>query len=357
MRIALIAPLVESVPPALYGGTERVVSVLTEELVRRGHDVTLFASGDSQTNARLVPGCPQGLRLMGVTDATAHTERQIEHAYAMSGEFDLVHNHADWLAFPYAEAATVPTVTTLHGRLDLPEVQVHYRDYTNQRVVSISASQQTPLPQANWVGTVYNGIDLTHFRYRERPGDYLVFLGRISPEKRPDRAIEIAVRAGMPLVIAAKVDPADREYYEAKIAPLIRNNPTVDYVGEVNEREKNELLGGAYAYLFPIDWPEPFGLTMVEAMATGTPVIAMRQGSVPELVADGVSGYVCDSVDEMVEAVTTAGSLRRADCRAHVERRFSAEAMAAGYERVYGAVLADDPPQRASEAAATITAA
>ncbi len=357
MRIAMIAPLVEAVPPPLYGGTERVVSALAEELVQRGHDVTLFASGDSQTSARLVPCSPQGLRLMGVRDATPFTERQLDLAYSMEDEFDIIHNHVDWAAFSHARRAKAPTVSTMHGRLDIPELNAHYRDFPEQPLVSISDSQRAPLPDANWLATVYNGIDLAHFRYRERPGEYLVFLGRICPEKRPDRAIEIALRSDMPLVIAAKVDPVDRDYYEEEIAPLIRSYPTVEYIGEVNEREKDELLGNAYAYLFPIDWPEPFGLTMVEAMATGTPVIAMRYGSVLEVIADGVTGVVCDSVDEMVEGVAFVANLRRADCRAHAERRFSAQAMADGYERAYAALLAGDAPMSAAEAAAATAAA
>lgn len=345
MRIALVAPLIEAVPPLLYGGTERVVSVLTEELVRRGHDVTLFASGDSRTSARLVPCSPRGLRLdPEVRDHVAYTVLELGQVYARAREFDIIHNHTDYLAFPFARLTSTPTVTTTHGRLDLPEVQQLYRGFPEQRLVSISNAQRAPLPDANWAATVYNGIDLDHFRFRPEPGDYLVFLGRISPEKRPDRAIEIARDVGMPLVIAAKVDPVDRAYYEQAIAPLIRSSSLVEYVGEVDERAKDELLGGACAYLFPIDWPEPFGLTMVEAMATGTPVVAYRAGAVPEVVVDGVTGFIRDTMRDLIDAVERVPDLDRRACRAHVERMFSPTAMATGYERVYERVLADTGP-------------
>lgn len=336
MRIAMVAPLIEAVPPALYGGTERVVSGLTEELVRRGHRVTLFASGDSQTSAELVACCPRGLRLDNtVRDSVAYTLIELEEVYRRAAEFDVIHNHVDYLAFPFARFAPTPTVTTTHGRLDLPEVRQLYARYAEQALVSISRDQRRYLPAQRWVGTVHNGIDLTHFHFQPTAGDYLVFLGRISPEKRPDRAIEIARAVGMRLVIAAKVDKADRDYYEQVIAPMIRSCPLVEYIGEVNEREKDVLLGGAYAYLFPIDWPEPFGLTMVEAMATGTPVIAFRAGSVPEVVIDGVTGFICDSMDAMIDAVSRVTSIDRAACRAHVERSFSTMAMAEGYLHVY----------------------
>jgi glycosyltransferase involved in cell wall biosynthesis len=295
LRIAVMAPLAESVPPKLYGGTERVVWLITEELVRRGHDVTLFASGDSQTTATLVPICPTGLRLdPEVKDYAAYTLVALSEAYSLAQEFDILHNHTDYLAFGMARLTDTPTVTTTHGRLDLQEVRRFYRLFPEQRLVSISHDQRKWLPEANWVGTVHNGIAIDHFHLRKTPGDYLVFLGRISPEKRPDRAIEIARDVGMKLVIAAKVDSVDQAYYDAAIAPLIRaNSGLIEYIGEVNEHEKDEVLGNAYAYLFPIDWPEPFGLTMVEAMATGTPVIASRNGSVPEIVRDGETGFVC----------------------------------------------------------------
>jgi glycosyltransferase involved in cell wall biosynthesis len=258
--------------------------------------------------------------------------------YARAGEFDLIHNHEDYFAFPFARLAATPTLSTAHGRLDLPEVQRVYRLFPEQPLVSVSDAQRSALPGLNWVGTVYNGIDLDAFHFRPDPGDYLVFLGRISPEKRPDRAIEIARDVGMRLVIAAKVDPADEAYWQHAIRPLLKTSPLIEYVGEVDERGKDQILGGAYAYLFPIDWPEPFGLTMAESMATGTPVIAYRAGAVPEVVADGVTGFVCDTVREMTDAVGQVGRLDRAACRRHVERRFSARAMADGYERAYAQV-------------------
>jgi glycosyltransferase involved in cell wall biosynthesis len=336
----MVAPIAESVPPVLYGGTERVVSVLTEELVRRGHDVTLFASGDSQTAATLVPCSRIGLRLdPDVRDYVAYTLIELSEVYGRAAQFDLIHNHVDYLAFPFARLTGAATITTAHGRLDLTEVQRLYRVFPEVPLISISDDQRTHLPEANWAATIPNGIDLSGFHYRPERGDYLVFLGRISPEKRPDRAIEIARDAGMKLIIAAKIDPVDRQYFEHAIEPLIRHNPNVEFIGEVDERGKDELLGGAYAYLFPIDWPEPFGLTMVESMATGTPVIAYRAGSVPEVVVNGVTGFVCDTVTAMVQAVERVPELNRADCRRHVERHFSSTTMADRYEQVYAARL------------------
>jgi glycosyltransferase involved in cell wall biosynthesis len=340
VRIAIAAPMMESIPPPLYGGTERVVSTLTEELVRRGHHVTLFASGDSRTSASLVACAPRGLRLDPTAgDMMACARMELSEVYRRAGDFDLIHNHIDYSAFPFARLSRTPTVTTAHGRLDLAHIRPEYARFPEQRLISISDSQRGPLPSANWVRTVYNGIDLKHFHFQATGGDYMVFLGRISPEKRPDRAIEIAREVGMRLVIAAKVDPLDQAYYDTTIAPLIRDCPLVEYVGEVNEAEKDALLGGAYAYLFPIDWPEPFGLTMVEAMATGTPVVAYRAGSVPEVIVDGVTGIICDSFRAMVDAVPRISSLDRRACRQHVARWFSAEAMAEGYEQAYAAVL------------------
>ena len=343
LRIAMVAPLAESVPPSLYGGTERVVSVLTEELVRRGHEVTLFASGDSVTSANLVPCSPRGLRLdQEVRDTVAYTMVQLGLVYDQASDFDLIHNHVDYFAFPFARLRATPTVTTTHGRLDLAEVRRLYEHFHEQVLASISHVQRGPLPGSNWLANVYNGIDLINFHYQPIGGDYLVFLGRISPEKRPDRAIEMARDLGVPLVIAAKVDPLDQAYYEHAIAPLIKGCPLVDYIGEVNEQEKDKLLGGAYAYLFPIDWPEPFGLTMVEAMATGTPVIAYRAGSVPEVVADGTTGYICDTFRQMLGAVARVGAIDRGACRARVEAMFSAEVMADAYEAAYRALLHAD---------------
>lgn len=344
LRIAIVAPLAEAVPPPLYGGTERVVSVLTEELVRRGHHVTLFASGDSSTSAHLEPCCPRGLRLdPEVRDTVAYTMFQLGDVYQRAHEFDVIHNHVDYFAFPFARLTGVPTVTTAHGRLDLTEVQRVYQLFPEHDLISISDAQRVPLPDANWLATVSNGINLSHFHFNPTGGDYLVFLGRINPEKRPDRAIEIARDLGIRLMIAAKIDTVDQAYYEHTIAPLIRDSSLIEFVGEVNEQEKDTLLGGAYAYLFPIDWPEPFGLTMVEAMATGTPVVAYRAGSVPEIVVDGVTGFICDTFNSMIMAVPKVAGLDRRACRAHVEQVFSANVMADGYENAYATLLARTP--------------
>jgi len=340
MRIAMVAPLAESVPPALYGGTERVVSALTEELVRRGHHVTLFASGDSRTNATLASCVPRGLRLdPEIQDEVAPTMIELGEVYSRAAEFDLIHNHVDYFAFPFARLVTTPTITTTHGRLDLPEVLRVYASFPEQRLVSISKSQRAHLPGANWVANVYNGIDVSSFTFRRDQGKYLAFVGRISPEKRVDRAIEIARDIGMPLVIAAKVATADRDYFIHAIKPLIRRSHLIEFVGEVNESQKDALMGGAYATLFPIDWPEPFGLTMIESMATGTPVVAYRAGSVPEVVVDGVTGFICDSVKAMVEAIPRIANLDRSASRHHVERQFSAAPMASGYEAAYSLVV------------------
>jgi len=340
-------PLIEAVPPLLYGGTERVVSTLTEALVRQGHDVTLFASGDSRTAARLVPCAARALRLDdALKDAVAYTLIELDMVYERADAFDIIHNHCDYYAFPCAHRSDTPTVTTMHGRLDLPEVRCLDARFPAQRLVSISDAQRAALPDANWLATVYNGIDLTNYHFRPDAGDYLVFLGRISPEKRPDRAIEIARDTGMRLVIAAKVDPEDRDYYDHAIAPLIDDHAQIEFIGEVDERGKDAVLGGAYASLFPIDWPEPFGLTMVEAMATGTPVIAYRAGSVDEVVVDGVTGFISETVHGMVEAVGRIGEIDRRACRERVERHFSAEAMADGYERVYRAFTGERADDR-----------
>jgi len=339
MRIAQIAPLIESVPPAKYGGTERVVSHLTEQLVARGHEVVLFASGDSQTRAQLVPCCERGLRLDGsVRDVHAYTMIQLAMVYERAHEFDVIHNHVDYFAFPFARLTPTPTVTTMHGRLDLPEVRKVTRVFREHPLISISDAQRAHLPQANWIATVHNGIAAEQFTFRPQPGRYLAFLGRISLEKRLDRAIEVARAVGMPLRVAAKIDPADRAYYEHAIKPLM-DHALVEYVGEIDEREKDAFLGNAYAYLFPIDWPEPFGITMIEAMATGTPVIAMDCGSVPEVVVHGETGFICRDLGEMIAAVARVPELSRQACRRHVERHFSAAAMAARYERVYRLLL------------------
>jgi glycosyltransferase involved in cell wall biosynthesis len=306
LNIAQVAPLYESVPPKAYGGTERVVSYLTEELVRQGHDVTLFASGDSQTRAKLVAPCPRALRLdaSGMDHLAMHL-LLLEEVFRDPGRFDVIHFHCDYLHFPFSRRQKCAHVTTLHGRLDIPGLGPLYREYAGVPVVSISDAQRRPLPWLNWQATVYHGLPRDLHAFREGPGEYLAFLGRISPEKRPDRAIAVARRLGLPLKIAAKVDRADRDYYEGKIAPLIRAAaPLVEYVGEVGGPAKDEFLGQAAALLFPIAWPEPFGLVMIEALACGTPVIAFRRGSVPEVMEDGVTGFVVDDVEAAVRAAS-----------------------------------------------------
>lgn len=337
MRIAQIAPLFESVPPKLYGGTERIVSYLTEELVRQGHEVTLFASGDSRTTARLIAPCERALRLD--PDARDHVPYHIillEELRQRADEFDVIHFHTDLFQMPLARLFEGRTVTTLHGRLDLPDLQPFYRAFPDVPLVSISDAQRRPMPPVNWVGTVYHGLPLELLPFREKPaGGYLAFLGRIAPEKGPDRAIEIAARTGWPLRIAAKIDDADREYWETTIRPLVERHPDVEFVGEINEREKADFLGNAAGVLFPIDWPEPFGLVMIEAMACGTPVIAFRGGSVPEIIEDGVSGFVVDTMDEAVSAVGRLGELGRLRIRETFEQRFSADRMARDYVAIY----------------------
>ena len=335
MKIAQIAPLYESVPPRLYGGTERIVSYLAEELVRMGHEVTLFASGDSVTSARLVPACAQSLRLdPDCKDQLVHHILLLERVFQRAEEFDVLHFHVDYLHFPWSRRNGYRHVTTLHGRLDLPDLVPLYREFSDMPVVSISNAQRRPLPWLHWQGTVYHGLPPDLLRPCERPGRYLAFLGRISPEKRCDRAIEIARRAGMELRIAAKVDAADRDYFESVIRPLL-SRPGVEYVGEIGEHEKQDFLGGAAALLFPIDWPEPFGLVMIEAMACGTPVIAWPCGSVPEVIDPGRTGFLCRTLEEAVRAVHDLPRLSRRGCRQVFERRFTARRMAQDYLRVY----------------------
>ncbi len=335
MRIAQVAPLFESVPPTQYGGTERVVSYLTEELVRQGHDVTLFASADSVTRARLAPQCPRSLRLdPTVVDRGAHHMLMLEHVFARIAEFDIIHFHVDYLHFPLSRRDSVAQLTTLHGRLDLPDLQPLFREFTDMPVVAISNAQRRPLPFACWHGTVHHGLPRDMYRFHKKPGKYLAFLGRIAPEKRLDRAIAIARRVGLPLRIAAKIDAVDREYFEARIRPLLKQ-PGVEYIGEIGDGEKDAFLGNALAFLFPIDWPEPFGLVMLEAMACGTPIVAYRRGSVPEIVESGVSGFIVDGLEGAVQAVKQAASLNRRRCRAAFERRFTVDRMAGDYLRIY----------------------
>jgi len=339
VRIAQVSPLFESVPPQSYGGTERVVSYLTEELVRQGHDVTLFASADSTTSAKLVAGSPQSLRLWpGSVDPLAHHICMLERLILLTDAFDIIHFHIDYLHFPLSRRMTWRHVTTLHGRLDLPDLQPLYDEFGDMPVVSISNDQRQPLPQARWQATVYHGLPPALYTPREQAEPYLVFLGRVSPEKRADRAIEIARRAGLPLRIAAKVDAADRAYFDTEIAPLF-DQPGVEYLGEVGEDAKNDLLGNATALVFPIDWAEPFGLVMIEAMACGTPVIAWRSGSVPEVVDEGVTGFIVDSIEAAVEAVGKAARFDRRRCRQVFEERFTVERMARDYVSVYERLL------------------
>ncbi len=335
MKIAQISPLWESVPPKLYGGTERIVSYITEELVRRGHDVTLFASGDSETAARLIPACNRALRLLtGPVNRDAPFVVMQEHAFARDADqFDVIHSHLDFLSFPMSRRCPTPVLTTLHGRLDLPELVPVFNEYADMPIVSISNAQRLPLPQANWQGTVYHGLpDL--YTFHPRAGSYLAFLGRISPEKRPDHAIEIAKRVGMPLRLAAKVDPADREYFETRIEPLL-DHPLVEYVGEITDAEKCDFLGDAAAVLCPYDWPEPFGIVLIEALACGTPVFAYRRGSIPEIIEDGVTGFVCDNINQMVAAMDRLPLLDRQRCRDSFEARFTVQRMTDDYLAIY----------------------
>jgi glycosyltransferase involved in cell wall biosynthesis len=335
VRIAQVAPLFESVPPKLYGGTERVVSYLTEELVAMGHDVTLFASGDSQTSARLISACDRAMRLdRARIDRMSGHVLMIEELLKRRDEFDVVHSHIDFLHFPHFRRLSVPSLTTLHGRLDLPELRPFFQEFSEAPLVSISDAQRKPLPSANWQATVYHGLPPELFKSKRNPGQYLAFLGRLSLEKRVDRAIEIARRVGMKLKVAAKVDPQDQDYFHTVAQPMLQD-PCVEFIGEIGEHEKQEFLSNAYALLFPIDWPEPFGMVMIEAFACGTPVIAYDCGSVREVVGDGVTGYVVNSVDEAVKAVHRIPELSREQIRAVFERRFSARQMAENYLSVY----------------------
>jgi glycosyltransferase involved in cell wall biosynthesis len=336
MRIAQVAPLFESVPPRLYGGTERVVSYLTEELVRQGHEVTLFASGDSETAARLVAGCPRALwQEPSCRDTLPHHARLVGLVAREAHRFDVVHFHLDYVHFPAVGHLPCPTVTTLHGRLHPPDEEALFDAFPHVPLVSISDAQRRPIPHADWQATVYHGMPLDTHTFRERPGSYLAFLGRVSPEKGLDKAVEIARRAGMPLRVAAKIYPEERPYYERAIEPLLRASPWVEFVGEVGGASKDAFLGGAFALLFPIAWEEPFGLVMIEAMACGTPVVAFRRGSVPEVMVDGLTGFVVDDVEEAASAVGRVAGLGRAGCRRAFEERFGAARMADDYLAVY----------------------
>jgi glycosyltransferase involved in cell wall biosynthesis len=337
VKIAQVSPLFESVPPKLYGGTERIVSYLTEELVRQGHSVTLFASGDSCTAAELHPVVDSALRLNPtIRDPQVFSLVQFDEVRARAEEFDVIHFHTEYLHFPLLRALGLRNaVSTLHGRLDIPGYASLFARYRELPLISISNSQRRPLPHSNWVGTVGHGLPKGVCRFERLPrGDYLAFIGRFSPEKRPDRAIEIARRAGMKLKVAAKVDHADREYFETHIKPLLAQ-PHVEYVGEIGELEKCEFLGQARALLFPIDWPEPFGLVMIEAMSCGTPCVAWNAGSVPEIIEEGSNGHIVNSIDEAVAAVHRALQLDRAGVRASFEQRFTVERMTRDYLDIY----------------------
>jgi glycosyltransferase involved in cell wall biosynthesis len=345
MRIAQVAPPLESVPPERYGGTERVVATLTSELTRRGHDVTLFASGDSRTPARLVPIVERAVwhHRPPYQDLAPFWSLTLGRLLREMDDFDVVHSHLDHFGLPAARACRAPVVTTLHGRLDLPELQPVFEEFSDVPLVSISDSQRSPVERANWVATVYHGLDLDEFTFRPQRGRYLAFLGRISPEKGVAAAIRIAIRAGMPIRIAARMplprtnDPAARrdwKYYEDEVQPLLQG-PDVEVIGQVGGKQKNDFLGNAAALLFPINWPEPFGLVMPEALACGTPVLALRAGSVPEIIQDGVTGFIRDTEEELAEAVAHLDEIDRARCRAEPEERFSACAMTDHYLEVY----------------------
>jgi glycosyltransferase involved in cell wall biosynthesis len=336
MRIAQIAPVMESVPPRLYGGTERIVSYVTEALVAQGHDVTLFASGQSITAANLIPVCEQPLRLNpSVRDIIPYYMTMLDKVRSMASEFDILHFHIDQFHFPIFSGTTRRTVTTLHGRQDLPDLKHLYGGFPNMPLVSISNAQRKPIPDANFAATIYHGLprDLLTPTLEPR-GGYLAFIGRISPEKRVDRAIMIARAVGIPLRIAAKVDRVDEEYFRAEIKPLL-DGPGVEFIGEIDDRQKNKFLGEARALLFPIDWPEPFGLAMIEAMACGTPVLAFRNGSVVEVIDEGVTGYVVDTIDEAICALGGVLALDRGRVRRQFEERFTSDRMARDYVKVY----------------------
>ncbi len=347
LRIAQVAPLYESVPPKLYGGTERVVAYLTEELVRRGHEVTLFASGDSTAATNIVATHATSLRASGLaTWGNSFHLPMLSQVFGDAKRFDIIHCHLDYWSFPFSRMVTTPTVTTLHGRLDIEQLAEIYNFYSEAAVVSVSDAQRAPLPKQNWVGTVYHGLPKDQLRFNPGRGRYLAFLGRIAPEKRVDLAIEISRRTGIPLKIAAKIDAVDRDYFEADIRPLL-HTPGVEFIGEITEREKSDFLGNATALLFPVDWPEPFGLVMIEALACGTPVIARPCGSVPEILRHGVTGFIAAGIEDLADAARRITTLSRRACRLEFETRFTADVMAANYERVYLELLAERATQDA----------
>ncbi|WP_199750571.1 glycosyltransferase family 4 protein [Gynurincola endophyticus] len=334
LKIAQVAPLYEAVPPKLYGGTERVVSYLTESLVEKGHEVTLFASGDSVTKAHLKAITERALRLDDCSDPLAIHQILLKAVIDHSTLFDIWHFHIDYLHFPVSKVLKIPNLTTLHGRLDLPALPLLYNCYNDMPLVSISDDQRKPLPMANWLKTVYHGLPLHLYNYGEGRGGYLLFLGRISPEKGPDKAIEIAINTNKKLIIAAKIDKADKKYFEAEIKPLL-NHPLIEFIGEVDEQQKKVLLENAAALLFPIDWPEPFGMVMIEALAAGTPVIAFKKGSVPEILQHGKTGFIVETVSEAIDAVAHLYQINRLVCRHEFEKRFTASIMADNYLELY----------------------
>lgn len=336
MKIAQVAPLWESVPPQGYGGTERIVSYLTEELVRLGHDVTLFATADSVTAAKLEPMYSQALRLAtGLCCREAPIFFQLEQAFgAKSDQFDIIHSHLDITGFPFARRCRTPVLTTLHGRLDLPELLPMFQEFPEMPVISISNAQRRPVGWLNWQDTVHHGLPADLYTFHPQQGKYLAFLGRISPEKRPDHAIALAKHVGMPLRIAAKVDPVDRVYFENQVEPLL-DHPLVEYVGEITDEEKDDFLGEAYALICPYDWPEPFGIVLIEALACGTPVLAYNRGSIPEVIEDRTTGLICEDLSQMIGALESIGRIDRARCRESFDRRFTVERMAQDYLKVY----------------------
>jgi len=340
MKIAQVAPLWESVPPQCYGGTERIVSYLTEELVRQGHDVTLYATADSVTKAKLEPIYPTALRLAkGLCCKEAPIFLELERAFGTKADqFDIIHSHVDLMGFPFARRCRTPVLTTLHGRLDLPELLPIFQEFPEMPVVSISNAQRRPLGWLNYQETVYHGLPSDLYTFHPERGKYLAFLGRISPEKRPDHAIAVAKELGMPLRIAAKVDPVDREYFEREIEPLL-DHPLVEYVGEITDAEKNDFLGDAYALVCPYDWPEPFGIVLIEALACGTPVLAYRRGSIPELIEDRQTGLISEDLSEMIRSVTEIERIDRRRCRESFESRFTVQRMVADYLKTYERLL------------------
>lgn len=342
MKIAQIAPLVESVPPTLYGGTERVVSWLTEELVRQGHEVTLFASGDSRTSARLQAVVPKALRLAGIHNCFPYNIIMLDQVAARSHEFDVLHFHIDFFHYPLFRRIAHRTLTTVHGRQDLPELPDVYRAFPHMPLVSISDDQRRPVPPVNWQGTVHHGMPESLFREGLGDGGYLAFLGRICADKGILPAIEIARRAGLPLKVAAKVDPADQKYFDQDVKPVLEKSPHVEFIGEINDAQKQDFLGRARALLFPISWPEPFGLVMIESMACGTPVVAFNSGSVPEIIEDGLTGFVVKDVEQAAAAVGRLDHLFRPSIRSRFEERFSVRAMAREYVRIYRKLTAAD---------------